>query len=243
MTEKHATWYPPSPARAGIFRCHDIPYHEIERPLGTALLRLQPPPDGLLFRQGCPPSDGYWALRREAMVLHTGEYPLQFRGPGRRTPARPALFTKDITRLKPGRCGYGLACYDDGGMLVDGVRAAHRAGALLVRAGRWRFLQLGARACTRNGRRHQRSPEIFVITGPGTECAEDSRGRLRRRHARTLRLLRHCARQSSAAPVGQSSRAPVTPTSSASSFIPSRITTPRRCGVTWKPRARSSACS
>jgi len=31
------------------------------------------------------------------------------------------LFTKDITKLKPGRCGYGIACYEDGGLLVDGI--------------------------------------------------------------------------------------------------------------------------
>ncbi|MEM7314649.1 MAG: aminomethyltransferase family protein, partial [Planctomycetota bacterium] len=31
------------------------------------------------------------------------------------------LFTRDITQLKVGRCGYGIACYEDGGMLVDGI--------------------------------------------------------------------------------------------------------------------------
>ena len=31
------------------------------------------------------------------------------------------LFTKDITKLKVGRCGYGLACYEDGGLIVDGI--------------------------------------------------------------------------------------------------------------------------
>ena len=31
------------------------------------------------------------------------------------------LFTKDITKVKVGRCGYGLACYEDGGLLVDGI--------------------------------------------------------------------------------------------------------------------------
>ena len=31
------------------------------------------------------------------------------------------LFTKDITRLKVSRCGYGLACYEDGGLIVDGI--------------------------------------------------------------------------------------------------------------------------
>ncbi|MEM6577044.1 MAG: aminomethyltransferase family protein, partial [Pseudomonadota bacterium] len=44
----------------------------------------------------------------------------QFRGPDAER-LLDLLFTKDITRLRPGRCGYGLACYDDGGLIVDGV--------------------------------------------------------------------------------------------------------------------------
>ena len=64
--------------------------------------------------------DGYWRLRREAALLHTGEYPLEFRGPDAER-LLDKMFTKDITKVKVGRCGYGLACYDDGGMLVDGI--------------------------------------------------------------------------------------------------------------------------
>lgn len=64
--------------------------------------------------------DGYWRLRREAALLHTGEFPLEFRGPDAEK-LLDKLFTKDITKVKVGRCGYGLACYEDGGLLVDGV--------------------------------------------------------------------------------------------------------------------------
>jgi len=52
--------------------------------------------------------------------LHTGEFPLQFKGPDAER-LLDRLFTKDITKVKVGRCGYGLACYEDGGLLVDGI--------------------------------------------------------------------------------------------------------------------------
>jgi aminomethyltransferase len=64
--------------------------------------------------------DGYWLLRQKAAVLHTGELPLQFEGPDAER-LLDRLFTKDMTRVKVGRCGYGLACYDDGGLIVDGI--------------------------------------------------------------------------------------------------------------------------
>jgi glycine cleavage system aminomethyltransferase T len=64
--------------------------------------------------------DGYWRLRQKAAVLHTGEFPLQFKGPDAEK-LLDKLFTKDITKVKMGRCGYGVACYHDGGLIVDGV--------------------------------------------------------------------------------------------------------------------------
>ena len=64
--------------------------------------------------------DGYWRLRTQAAVLHTGELPLQFEGPDAEA-LLDKLFTKDITRQKVGRCAYGLACFEDGGLLVDGI--------------------------------------------------------------------------------------------------------------------------
>ena len=52
--------------------------------------------------------------------MHTGEFPLEFKGPDAER-LLDKLFTKDSTKVKVGRCGYGLACYEDGGMLVDGI--------------------------------------------------------------------------------------------------------------------------
>jgi aminomethyltransferase len=64
--------------------------------------------------------DGYWLLRQKVAVLNTGELPLQFKGADALL-LMDKLFTKDITKLKTGRCAYGLACYEDGGLIVDGI--------------------------------------------------------------------------------------------------------------------------
>ncbi len=95
------------------------PFHETERPLG---------PHYCVYNRrhmACSldaqsVEEGYWLLRQKAAVLHTGELPLQFQGPDAER-LLDKLFTKDMTKVKVGRCGYGLACYEDGGLLVDGV--------------------------------------------------------------------------------------------------------------------------
>jgi aminomethyltransferase len=95
------------------------PYHEIERPLGPHYCVYNRRLMACCFDK-LSTIDGYWRLRREVAVLNTAELPLQFRGPDAER-LMDKLFTKDISRLKPGRCGYGIACYDDGGLLVDGI--------------------------------------------------------------------------------------------------------------------------
>ena len=95
------------------------PYHMIERPYGPHYCVYNRRQMACCFDK-LDTIDGYWRLRQQAAVLHTGEYPLQFRGPDAER-LLDKLFTADITRVKPGRCAYGLACYDDGGLLVDGI--------------------------------------------------------------------------------------------------------------------------
>lgn len=95
------------------------PYHEIERPFGPHYCVYNRRLMACCFDK-LSTEDGYWQLRQKAAVLHTGEFPLQFQGPDAEK-LLDKLFTKDITKLKPGRCGYGLACYEDGGLLVDGI--------------------------------------------------------------------------------------------------------------------------
>jgi len=95
------------------------PYHEIERPLGPHYCVYNRRLMACCFDQFSV-EDDYWLLRQKAAVLHTGELPLQFKGPDAER-LLDKLFTKDITRVKTGRCAYGLACYEDGGLLVDGI--------------------------------------------------------------------------------------------------------------------------
>ncbi|SHL53052.1 aminomethyltransferase [Roseovarius marisflavi] len=95
------------------------PYHEHERSKGAHYCIYNRRLMAVCFDDHST-EEGYWRLRRQAAVLHTGEYVLEFRGPDAEA-LLDKLFTKDITKVKVGRCGYGLACYEDGGMLVDGV--------------------------------------------------------------------------------------------------------------------------
>ncbi len=95
------------------------PYHEIERPKGPHYCVYNRRLMACCFDDHST-EDGYWKLRQQAAVLHTGEFPLQFQGPDAER-LLDKLFTKDMTKVKVGRCGYGLACYEDGGLLVDGI--------------------------------------------------------------------------------------------------------------------------
>lgn len=95
------------------------PYHEFERPLGPHYCVYNRRLMVVCFDKSNE-AEEYWRLRRTVGVLHTGELPLEFSGPDAERLV-DKLFTKDMTRLKIGRCGYGLACFEDGGMITDGV--------------------------------------------------------------------------------------------------------------------------
>lgn len=100
----------------GIYR---HPYHEVERPFGPHYTVYNRRLMACCFDK-IDTVDGYWLLRQKAAVLHTGEYPLQFEGPDAEYLLN-RLFTKDISMVKHGRCAYGLACYEDGGLITDGI--------------------------------------------------------------------------------------------------------------------------
>ncbi len=95
------------------------PYHAIEAPMGPHYCVYNRRLMACCFDDHST-EDGYWRLRRQAAVLNTGEWPLQFEGPDAEALLNK-LFTKDITKVKVGRCGYGLACYENGGMITDGI--------------------------------------------------------------------------------------------------------------------------
>ncbi len=95
------------------------PYFEIERPKGPHYCIYNRRHMACCFDDHST-EDGYWRLRQQAAVLNTGEFPLQFEGPDAER-LLDKLFTKDITKAKVMRCAYGLACYEDGGLIVDGI--------------------------------------------------------------------------------------------------------------------------
>ncbi|MGM0583302.1 MAG: aminomethyltransferase family protein [Pseudomonadota bacterium] len=64
--------------------------------------------------------DAYWKLRRQAILRHTAELPIEVRGPDAER-LLDRVFARDVTKVRPGRCSYQFACYDDGGMILDGV--------------------------------------------------------------------------------------------------------------------------
>ena len=95
------------------------PYHAYEAPLGPRYTVYNRRHMACSF-DAKSTVDGYWKLRQSSGVLHTGEFPLEFVGSDAEKLLN-RLFTKDIKKIRPGRCGYGVACYHDGGMIVDGV--------------------------------------------------------------------------------------------------------------------------
>ncbi len=62
----------------------------------------------------------YWAVRTGVILRHTGELPIEISGPDAETLLN-RVFTRDVSKVKPGRCSYQIACYHDGGMITDGV--------------------------------------------------------------------------------------------------------------------------
>lgn len=62
----------------------------------------------------------YWKVRREVILRHTGELPIELVGPDAERLAN-RVFPRDVSKVRAGRCSYQFACYHDGGMINDGV--------------------------------------------------------------------------------------------------------------------------
>jgi glycine cleavage system aminomethyltransferase T len=96
------------------------PYHELHRANGAKYCvynnRLMP------VSQAGNRLDDYWILRRKVGLFDTGERPTEILGPDAEALCNK-VFTRDCSTMKPGRAGYGLICYPDGGVLCDGILA------------------------------------------------------------------------------------------------------------------------
>ena len=64
--------------------------------------------------------DAYWKLRRHVILRHTGELPIEIRGPDAEKLLN-LVFTRDVAKTRVGRCSYQFACFENGGMILDGV--------------------------------------------------------------------------------------------------------------------------
>ena len=64
--------------------------------------------------------DIYWRLRRQVVFAHTGELPTEIRGPDAEA-LLERVFTRSVARVRVGRCSYQIACYPDGGTIMDGI--------------------------------------------------------------------------------------------------------------------------
>ena len=64
--------------------------------------------------------DLYWRLRRQVGLAHTGELATEIRGPDAESMLN-RVFTRDVSRVRVGRCSYQIACFSDGGMIMDGI--------------------------------------------------------------------------------------------------------------------------
>ena len=114
----------PLPADAG--RSRQIPRNMAPHPLNYQELPFAPEYfvyNGRLASDrmnNATDEETYWLVRRQVILRHTGERPIEVRGPDAETLLN-RLFTRDIKRVKVGRCSYQFACYHDGGMITDGV--------------------------------------------------------------------------------------------------------------------------
>ena len=85
-------------------------------------------PEYMLYNSRLTPSafvdvsddEMYWKVRREVILRHTGELPIEIVGPDAERLLN-RVFARDVSKVKVGRCSYQFACYHDGGLINDGV--------------------------------------------------------------------------------------------------------------------------
>jgi aminomethyltransferase len=85
-------------------------------------------PEYMLYNSRLTPSafvdvsddEMYWKVRREVILRHTGELPIEIVGPDAERLLN-RVFARDVSKVRVGRCSYQFACYHDGGLINDGV--------------------------------------------------------------------------------------------------------------------------
>ncbi len=69
---------------------------------------------------GDDPQERYWNLRQKVVLYNVPEHPLEIAGADAERLLNK-VFVRDISKIRPGRCTYAIACLPDGGILMDGI--------------------------------------------------------------------------------------------------------------------------
>ena len=116
------------------------------------------------------PDEQYWAVRQDVIFRNTGEFPVEISGPDAEKFAN-FIFTRDVTKIKPGRCSYQFACYHDGGMITDGVMLHLRRDKLWMAQADGELIKWYL-AFANNFNVSIKDPNVFVtqVQGPKSMC-------------------------------------------------------------------------
>ena len=104
-------------SRPGNMKSHPWSYMELPFDPEYELYNNRMTPASL---NNITPDEQYWAVRTGVILRNTGEFPIELSGKDAFKFAN-YIFTRDINKIKQGRCSYQFACYHDGGMITDGV--------------------------------------------------------------------------------------------------------------------------
>ena len=89
-------------------------YHKEDNLYGVYAERFYP------ISIGTNTEEMYWNLRRKAVMYDVPEKPIQIEGP-QAGEFLDKVFSRKISTTKVGRGKYAIACYEDGGIFIDGV--------------------------------------------------------------------------------------------------------------------------
>ena len=102
---------------ARTMRVHPLSYHELPYDPEYSLYAGRLTPETLNLASA---DEMYWKTRRELILRHTGEHPFEIVGEDS-VEFLNKIFSRDISKVRIGRCSYQFACYHDGGMITDGL--------------------------------------------------------------------------------------------------------------------------
>lgn len=107
----------PNDMATSTMRVHPLTYLELDHDPEYTLYNHRLTPARL---NNATADEMYWKVRREVVLRNTGELPIEIKGPDAEALLN-CVFTREVSKVRTGRCSYQFACYHDGGMITDGV--------------------------------------------------------------------------------------------------------------------------